>query len=52
MKQKTITLKELQIITVQEQANKDHEGDFSRMIRVIISEWEEEQSLKSLGDVK
>lgn len=42
MKQKTITLFESQINLVQEQANITEEGDFSRMIRVIINEWIEE----------
>jgi len=39
MKQKTITLQESQIYIIQKLANKDQEGDFSRMIRKIIEEW-------------
>ena len=37
--QKTVTLEELQIIAVQKEADESTEGDFSRMLRVIINEW-------------
>ena len=40
MKQKTVTLQESQIVSIQKLADKDQEGDFSRMLRKIISEWE------------
>lgn len=40
MKQKTVTIRESQIVLIQKLADKNEEGDFSRMLRKIISEWE------------
>jgi len=40
MKQKTVTLQESQIVSIQKLADIDEEGDFSRMLRKVISEWE------------
>jgi len=39
MKQKTITLEESQIENIQILANQQHKGDFSRMMRVVLTEY-------------
>ena len=40
MKQKTVTLHEHQIKYIQRIADLHQEGDFSRMLRIIITDWE------------
>lgn len=41
MKQKTVTLLESQIELIQKLADTNEEGDFSRMLRKIITQWDD-----------
>ena len=41
MRQKTITLLDSQVTLIQELANAQQEGDFSRTLRLIITSWDD-----------